>query len=224
MENQTDNQHHSILEKLKNISDSVWDDARTKFADKNFRVQRYINHIHNLTPEQRAILIRKIINKYESDEYRDREYRKGYEPRTPLYDVLMDYAEQHCQEADYKKNQYFEEIQYDIDGKFIISEIFGQGSFISIQEIPDDEVIPHIYTEDIIHIYNPKDECICSTRDEITLIDILCQLKEKKIDSGFYVMCNGKRYDICHYKIKKNTEWHFGDTYANKLKELMLGK
>ena len=79
------------------------------------------------------------LNKwYDSDKYRDREYKKGYEPREQLLWVLFHVAEDYgreCteQEAEQYANMFTGEIY--ILGSYAIQVMHGQGSVIRIDKI-----------------------------------------------------------------------------------------
>lgn len=160
---------------------------------------RNIEYIHNMITEKRVETIRKLITKYSSDEYINRERSIGaYEPRCPLYDVLFDYAVKYCTSSQYKLNDYFGEEQYDIDGVFVIGQIYGQGSFIYCLEVPDNEIIPHDFKhdpEELVTVYDPEGNEVKTCNYHVELLDILCQIKDKKL-SGYTVKHMGNVYEI----------------------------
>ena len=94
--------------------------------------EKYINMFHTLTPEQRLEIINKIITKYESDDYYWSEIRKGYEPRKPLYYILLDYGRIHGKKSFEGLNEYFPEEKVIIDNHIEVNLIIGQGSFVKI--------------------------------------------------------------------------------------------
>jgi len=75
---------------------------------------------------------------YDSDKYRDREYKKGYEPRERLLWVLFHVAEEYgreCTEEEYNKyGNWFTGEMY-ILGSYAIQVMNGQGSVIRIDKI-----------------------------------------------------------------------------------------
>lgn len=82
--------------------------------------------------------IEHLIKWYYSDKYRDREYKKGYEPREQLLWVLFHVAEDYgreCteQEAEQYANMFTGEIY--ILGSYAIQVMHGQGSVIRIDKI-----------------------------------------------------------------------------------------
>lgn len=220
-------QQDTVLEALKKYRKDLTQEDLDKFQKKlefeENRINRYIERIHNMSKDERSIFINKCIDKYTSDEYIEKEYKRGWEPRCPLYDILIQYAVQYGIPAMYKQdNDYFPEEQYDIDGKFVITAIHGQGTIIYIDRVPEDEIIPHILEEYPLTIFNNKDEKICETSSESTFIDILIQLKYKKL-SGYYVIHKGKRFEITKYYKVMDRNFEFGRIYGDLLRELMLG-
>ena len=195
---ETDNINDPVLESLKNVPEDKVEDLTESLRKSEERTERYSAFIDRMGPEKRAEVIRRLIKKYNSSEYSEREYSKGYEPRMPLYEVLLDYAIEYCQKCNYRPNKYFPEEQYDIDGRFVISIIYGQGSFISVTEVPEDHVIPHVYREEPVRIFDKDGRLICVTESQETLLDVVCQLNERKI-TGWYV-----EQDVGVYKIEKN--------------------
>ena len=79
-------------------------------------------------------IIEKIITKYESKKYRDKEYGMGFEPREDLYWLLYSYAEKHCAECtDEKYLNMFTDRAYYISS-YVIQVMHGQGSVIKIEK------------------------------------------------------------------------------------------
>jgi hypothetical protein len=79
--------------------------------------------------------IEKLCSWYESDKYRDREYKKGYEPRESLLWLAFEYAKENCKECD--DEQYlngFTGAAYYI-GSYVIQVMHGQGSVLRIDKI-----------------------------------------------------------------------------------------
>lgn len=215
-----------VLAALKKFNENLTQEDLDRFSQKikaaEERRNRYIEKIHNMSEKDRYEFIKKCIIKYTSEEYINKEIQKRYEPRCPLYDTIMDYAVVYGIPSSYKSdNDYFPEEQYDIDGKFVITAIHGQGTIIYIDEVPENEIIPHILEEYPVTVFNDKNEKICETNNEATFLDILLQIQEKNI-SGYYVRHMNKRYDISKGKIK-DRNFKFGQVYANILRRLTLG-
>ncbi len=183
--------------------------------------QRNVEKIRQMSIEERCVFIQKVYDKYTSDEYRDKELKLGYyEARNPLYDIIFDYAVQYGKPSMYDMNDYFPEEQYDIDGEFIVGEIYGQGSFIFVKPIADDEIIPHYIKENEITIYKPNGEKVITTDNVLIFNDIRLQIKNKGL-SGYYIIFKNKKYEI---KINgKITSWPNGlfDTETHQLANLI---
>ena len=58
------------------------------------------------------------------------------------------------------------------------------------------EVIPNFnIIEDVCKIYNPDDSLLCMCDNELTFLDILCQISRKRL-TGYYVIKDGIKYSI----------------------------
>lgn len=82
--------------------------------------------------------IEHLLNWYESDKYRDREYKMGYEPREDLLWVLLDVAEKYgreCtqEEVDIYANMFTGDMF--VLGSYVIQVMNGQGSVIRIDKL-----------------------------------------------------------------------------------------
>lgn len=105
-----------------------------ELAFKEELKEKHINYIHKHWGDRIDEAIEKVMAKYESDEYVRNEYKRGYEPRTPLYCLLYEYAEQYgeeCQDENYI-NSFTAGIYY--LGSYVIQIMHGQGSVIRIDE------------------------------------------------------------------------------------------
>jgi hypothetical protein len=79
--------------------------------------------------------IEKLLAKYDSKEYRDKEYGKGREPMEDLLWVALEYAEKYCDECtDEKYLNMFTGSAYYI-GSYVIQVMNGQGSVIRIDKM-----------------------------------------------------------------------------------------
>ena len=158
--------------------------------------KRNIEKIHQMSVEERCAFIQKVYDKYTSNEYRNKELKLGYyESRCPLYDIIFEYAVQYGKMSLYDINNHFPEEQYEIDGKFIVGEMYGQDSFIYVKPIKNDEVIPHIIKEKEVTIYNSDNKKVITTDNELIFNDICVQIMRKKL-SGYYIIFENKKYEI----------------------------
>jgi hypothetical protein len=113
-----------------------------KFADKLKREQehkdRWVDRMWERIQSDLDGSIDHMLKWYNSDTYRDREYRKGYQPREELLWVLFGVAEAHgeeCtdEEVDLYANTFTRSI-YKL-GSYAIQIMDGQGSIIAIDKI-----------------------------------------------------------------------------------------
>ena len=209
----------SIVEALEKYLES--DEFKQRLEEENKRElflnswkDKWIEKIHSLTVEQRADVIRKCIKKYDSEEYKDKEYKKGRFPENTLFDMLDDYAEKYGEPL-YIENDVCVS-KYLIDGKFIIECFDGQGSVINVKEIEENEVVARDIKNDYCSIYKPNDELLVCTNNQLVYTDILAQIKEKQVD-GYYVKFLGKKIPID----KNGTLKEYPDGLFDKYTELI---
>ena len=74
------------------------------------RKDQYLSWFDSIGPEKRAYYIQKVIDKYESKEYKDRWYSRGYFPQENLFWYIFDYA--------YYAGEIFESEKVLVDVKF----------------------------------------------------------------------------------------------------------
>lgn len=96
---------------------------------------RWVEKLHSLSVGDRNTFIEKVVKKYNSMEYFNREYRMGYEPRCPLYILLQKYAERYGEPLPATYSTYFVESARSIDSKWAVRLFVGQGSFIKVERI-----------------------------------------------------------------------------------------
>ena len=213
----------SIVESLKKYLES--DEYKQRLEEENKRElflnswkDKWIEKIHSLTVEQRADVIRKCIKKYDSEEYKDKEYKKGRFPENTLFDMLDDYAEKYGEPL-YIENDVCVS-KYLIDGKFIIECFYGQGSVINVKEIEENEVVARDIKNDYCSIYKPNDELLVCTNNQLVYTDILAQIKEKQVD-GYYVKFLGKKIPIDKNGTLKEYPDGLFDKYTKLLTKLL---
>lgn len=81
-------------------------------------------------------VMEKLLAKYQSDEYRDREYFKcGCEPREPLLWLVYEYASKYCTECDDEEylNDFTGGAYY--VGDYVIQVMHGQGSCVVAEKL-----------------------------------------------------------------------------------------
>jgi hypothetical protein len=82
--------------------------------------------------------IERILKWYESDRYRDREYKMGIEPREQLLWVLLDVATVYGSDPSEEELEMFENTftgEIAKIGSYVIQSLYGQGSAIRIDKI-----------------------------------------------------------------------------------------
>jgi hypothetical protein len=99
--------------------------------------ERWIDRMWNRIKDDVDESIERLDNWYGSDKYRDREYKKGREPREQLFWILLGVAEKYGSEVGDEYETYanmFTGEMYKI-GSYIIQVMHGQGSVIRIDKI-----------------------------------------------------------------------------------------
>ncbi len=116
------------------INDKYIGKIKKKREIKKSQLERF--HLKYSNKESFSFIVEKIIEKYESDAYKDREYGKcGRMPNTELYYFLCDYAEKYGRELTDKElkkysNDFTGEIYY-VHG-YYIQKMYGQGCVVRI--------------------------------------------------------------------------------------------
>lgn len=138
----------SLLQRLKAHLDSMSEEEKERFAESITHTKfnnRWVERIHSLSTEKRIKLIGKCKVKYDSKEYREREWKLGYEPRRYLFFMLVEYAER------YGKNIYEERAAkgdilmfcngtlWLVDDTYIVELLIGQGSAVNVFTIDEYE-------------------------------------------------------------------------------------
>jgi hypothetical protein len=98
---------------------------------KRFK-DRWIERLKKHIEPNIDLTIEKLLKKYDSDEYVNREYKLGYEPRNQLLWLVYDYAEKYCKECEDEKylNDFTASAYY--IGNYVIQMMIGQGSVVTI--------------------------------------------------------------------------------------------
>ncbi len=136
---------------LKNISDyldspEAKESIKKHFEELDQKEKHYAEQVERFYQKHKdnmVAIIEKIIAKYDSDAYVNREYKLGYEPREDLYWVLKDIAAKYGEEIrSTKKNIHkwrkylnmFTGEAYVYMGYFI-QVMHGQGSVVKVEKI-----------------------------------------------------------------------------------------
>lgn len=117
-----------------------WQENAREFLEKMERrdeyVKRWLLKFHNMTPDERLALVKKIDAKYKSDEYRNRFV--GIVPPYVLIEWLFDYGSVYGESIEYMTDGYFPVEQYKIDDSIVVSRMYGQGDFTYIEFLDAD--------------------------------------------------------------------------------------
>ena len=125
------------LESFKKIIDDAINsgelDKYFEFIEYQDKIDnKYSEKFHNFSKEKRFEIINAIINKYDSDKYKDREYSKGRIPDETLYYNLLHYARKYGNQIE-SEIKIFNSESYVIDDNIKITCVYGQGSKIIIE-------------------------------------------------------------------------------------------
>lgn len=101
--------------------------THTKFYDI------WVEKLHGLDKDLRSNLIKKVIEKYKSQEYLNREYSLGYEPRMELFTLLQKYAEKYGDDIPDEYGDFVASALL-VDSKWLVKLFIGQGSYITVSE------------------------------------------------------------------------------------------
>jgi hypothetical protein len=97
---------------------------------RNVRIKRF----HNEYGDKLDLVIERLIAKYDSKAYCEREYKRGREPRQPFFWFLFEYARQYCQPChDKKYHNSFTGAAFYI-GSYVIQVMYGQGSAVIVEK------------------------------------------------------------------------------------------
>lgn len=148
-----------LLDKLKERMDSMTQeelDAEYESITHEKFWNRWVENVHNLSNGELLSLISKVKTKYESDEYVNSEYKMGYEPRMPLYELLYHYACKYgvdiLEETTEPWNDDFTAGRFKIADAYILELLIGQGTVINVYAIDEwkqhDEYLRKYYNKD----------------------------------------------------------------------------
>ncbi len=108
---------------------------KEKMESEDKRLADRIERFHNLYKDRIDEVMERLIARYDSDVYVNREYKLGYEPREPLNWFMLEYAKTHGRICDNEKyyNDFTGEAHY--IGSYVIQVMNGQGSVIRIDKV-----------------------------------------------------------------------------------------
>jgi hypothetical protein len=132
-----------MIDKLRDFLDSEegkksMDEYFEKLQREELHLQRWVDRVWNRIKDDIDGSIEHLLNWYESDKYRDREYKMGFEPREQLLWVLLDVAQKHGRLCTEKEVEIYANMftggMYGL-GSYIIQVMNGQGSVVRIDKI-----------------------------------------------------------------------------------------
>lgn len=105
-----------------------------KFAREQDHKDRWVEKFKQRCEGDLNGSLKKLMDKYYSDEYRDREYKMHVEPREPLLWLAYEYATKYCKPYNGKKYlNMFTADAYNF-GSYVIQLMIGQGSALRIDK------------------------------------------------------------------------------------------
>lgn len=105
-----------------------------KIDAQKLRLDNRIESFHAIYHNRIDEVMERLIEKYDSDKYRDKERRLGYEAREDLYWFMLAYAEKYGKECgDTQYWNTFTGYAYYL-GSYVIQVMNGQGSVIRIDK------------------------------------------------------------------------------------------
>lgn len=130
---------NEMIAKLKEWleSDEGKEDIK-RFAEKIKREEmhrdRWVEKFKSKYENNLDYAIEKLMDKYYSDKYVNREYKIGVQPRDPLLWLVFEYASKYCKPCKNKKylNMFTGEAYY--IGSYVIQVMHGQGSVLRIDK------------------------------------------------------------------------------------------
>lgn len=129
-----------MLEKLKTYLESEegkksisnW---AKKYAQDQDHNNRWVEKFKNRCENDLDGTIERLMDKYYSNEYVNREHKIGFEPRERLLWLTYDYASKYCKPCEEEKyfNMFTSDAYY--VGSYVIQLMIGQGSALRIDKI-----------------------------------------------------------------------------------------
>lgn len=160
-----------ISEKLKEYLDSPEGKASLESFSKQMAfeddlVSKHIEWFLKKPLDERIALVKKVIDKYASDAYKDKWIERGIEPPNDLFYEYFEYAQKKGEDVyDFYYKKYhrafvFTSEIYKTEEGFIVERLDGQGSFISVSTVDDFEdfikSIHEKYTNKINEMLHPE--------------------------------------------------------------------
>lgn len=129
-----------VIKRLDELSDSLFDSYFEKLEREENILNYQIDKWRDKILDKKFIdpVIKKIIQKYDSDEYVNKEYKKGFIPREGLFWFLYNFTKKYGDKAtdeEFEKHSSMFTSEIYFLHNWIIERIDGQGSSILIKKI-----------------------------------------------------------------------------------------
>jgi len=99
---------------------------------------RWVDRMYNRIKDNIDESIKYLIDWYDSDDYRDREWKMNREPRERLFWVLFDVAKKYGRECSEQEEENYSNMftgNMWVIGSYVIQVMHGQGSVIRIDKL-----------------------------------------------------------------------------------------
>ena len=128
------------IKKLSEFLDSPEGKEKTKryvqeMIDSRERLSSHLKSFHDKYQDNLDAVLERLMDKYYSDEYVNKEHRLGYEPREKLLWFVFEYANVYCKPCTDEK--YFNDFTAGAFyvGSYVMQVMCGQGSVLRIDKI-----------------------------------------------------------------------------------------
>lgn len=129
-----------MIKKLENSMESekgkvVVSEWVQKYANDIDHKNRWIEKFKNRCEGDLNGTMKKLLDKYHSDEYVKRWYKRSCEPEEALLWLAFEYARKYCKEYNGKKHiNSFTAVAYHFGTKYVIQLMIGQGSAVVVDK------------------------------------------------------------------------------------------
>lgn len=131
---------NTMLEKMRAFLDSEEgkksiSEWAKKYAREQDHKDRWVEKFKARCENDLDGTLEKLMDKYYSDEYVKREYKRGVEPREPFLWLAYSYAIKYCKPCEDEKyyNMFTADAYY--IGSYVIQLMIGQGSALRIDKV-----------------------------------------------------------------------------------------
>lgn len=110
------------------------DEYTQKILRESECIDRWVEKFKSKYEDKLDCALERLMDKYYSDEYVNREYKIGVQPREPLLWLVWEYAMEHCEQCEDEKylNDFTGDAYY--IGSYVIQIMYGQGAILKIDK------------------------------------------------------------------------------------------